>query len=157
MHWQPFDPDVLKRGERMSISSEIQRLENAKTAIANAIEAKGVTVPSSATLDEYATYVSQISQSEAFAYKFSIPQSNWSAYYGQYRANKTGPVLGDDYAVVAVVPEPGSYATSDFDMCEYAMRFVNLQTSETSWVFTCELRPPNANWLVFVMKKESVF
>lgn len=141
----------------MSISSEIQRLENAKTAIANAIEAKGVTVPSYATLDEYASYVSQISQSEAAAYKFNISQSNWYYSSGQYKANKTGPVLSDDYAVVAVVPEPGSYSVLDSSMCEYAMRFVSLQTSGTSWVFTCGLQPPNANWLVFVMKKESVF
>lgn len=141
----------------MSISSEIQRLENAKTAIANAIEAKGVTVPSYATLDEYASYVSQISQSEAAAYRFNISQSNWYSYSGQYRANKTGPVLSNDYAVVAVVPEPGSYSTSDSSMSEYAMRFVNLQTSGSSWAFTCEIQPPNANWLVFVMKKESVF
>ena len=141
----------------MSISSEIQRLENAKAAIASAIEAKGVTVPSYATLDEYATYVSQISQSEAAAYKFNIPQSNWYSYSGQYRANKTGPVLDDNYAVVAIVPEPGSYAVLDSSMCEYAMRLVRLQTSGTSWVFTCDLQPPNANWLVFVMKKESVF
>lgn len=141
----------------MSISSEIQRLENAKTAIANAIEAKGVTVPSYATLDEYPSYVSQISQSEAAAYRFSISQSNWYSYGGQYRANKTGPVLSDDYAVVAVVPEPGSYPVSDSSMSEYAMRFVSLQTSGSSWVFTCDIRPPNANWLVFVMKKESVF
>lgn len=141
----------------MSISSEIQRLENAKTAIANAIEAKGVAVPSYATLDEYASYVSQISQSEAAAYRFNILQSNWYSSSGQYKANKTGPVLSNDYAVVAVVPEPGSYTTTDSSMSEYAMRFVSLQTSGSSWVFTCEIRPPNANWLVFVMKKESVF
>lgn len=141
----------------MSISSEIQRLENAKAAIASAIEAKGVTVPSYATLDDYATYVSQISQSEAVAYRFSISQSDWYSYSGQYRANKTGPVLNDDYAVVAVVPETGSYAAADSSMAEYAMRLVNLQTSGTSWVFTCDLQPPNANWIVFVMKKESVF
>ena len=45
----------------MSIASEITRLQNAKADIKTAIEAKGVTVPSSAKLDDYDTYVSQIS------------------------------------------------------------------------------------------------
>ena len=45
----------------MSIASEITRLQTAKADIKTAIEAKGVTVPSSAKLDDYDTYVSQIS------------------------------------------------------------------------------------------------
>lgn len=45
----------------MSIASEISRLQTAKTNIKAAIEAKGVTVPSSATIDTYDDYVSQIS------------------------------------------------------------------------------------------------
>ena len=45
----------------MSIASEISRLQSAKADIKTAIEAKGVTVPSNATIDTYDTYVSQIS------------------------------------------------------------------------------------------------
>ena len=45
----------------MSIASEIQRLQTAKADLKAAIEAKGVTVPSSATIDAYDDYVSQIS------------------------------------------------------------------------------------------------
>ena len=45
----------------MSIASEISRLQTAKADIKTAIEAKGVTVPSSATIDTYDDYVSQIS------------------------------------------------------------------------------------------------
>lgn len=45
----------------MSIASEITRLQGAKSDIKTAIEAKGVTVPSSAKLDDYDTYISQIS------------------------------------------------------------------------------------------------
>lgn len=44
----------------MSIASEITRLQNAKADIKTAIEAKGVTVPSNAKLDDYDTYVGQI-------------------------------------------------------------------------------------------------
>lgn len=44
----------------MSIASEIQRLQSAKADLKTAIEAKGVTVPSSATIDTYDDYVAQI-------------------------------------------------------------------------------------------------
>ena len=44
----------------MSIATEITRLQGAKADLKTAIEAKGVTVPSSAKIDEYDTYVSQI-------------------------------------------------------------------------------------------------
>lgn len=45
----------------MSIASEITRLQGAKADIKSAIEAKGVTVPSNATLDGYGDYIEQIS------------------------------------------------------------------------------------------------
>ena len=45
----------------MSIASEITRLTGAKADIKTAIEGKGVTVPSSATIDEYAPYIDAIS------------------------------------------------------------------------------------------------
>lgn len=44
----------------MSIASEITRLQNAKANIKTAIEAKGVEIPSNATLDEYSSYVEEI-------------------------------------------------------------------------------------------------
>lgn len=44
----------------MSISSEITRLQNAKADIKSSIEEKGVTVPSTATLDEYSELIDSI-------------------------------------------------------------------------------------------------
>lgn len=44
-----------------TIAENLSRIQSAKTDIKEAIEAKGVTVPSSATIDTYADYVSQIS------------------------------------------------------------------------------------------------
>ena len=46
----------------MSIASEISRLQTAKADLKTAIEGKGVTVPSSAKLDSYSTYVDSIEQ-----------------------------------------------------------------------------------------------
>lgn len=45
----------------MSIASEISRLQQAKADLKSSIEAKGVTVSSSATLDDYPDYVDAIS------------------------------------------------------------------------------------------------
>lgn len=46
----------------MSIASEITRLQGAKDDLRTAIQAKGVTVPTTAKLDDYDTYVAAISQ-----------------------------------------------------------------------------------------------
>ena len=45
----------------MSIATELTRIQQAKADIKSAIEAKGVTIPSSATIDTYDDYVAQIS------------------------------------------------------------------------------------------------
>lgn len=50
----------------MSIASEISRLQSAKADLKTAIEAKGVTVPSSATLDDYDSLVAAISGGVSF-------------------------------------------------------------------------------------------
>ena len=50
----------------MSISSEITRLQNAKADLKTALENKGVTVPSSATLDDYADLVDSIEAASQF-------------------------------------------------------------------------------------------
>lgn len=47
----------------MSIANEISRLNTAKANIKTAIENKGVTVPSAATLDTYSSYIDDIPQS----------------------------------------------------------------------------------------------
>ncbi len=49
----------------MSIASEITRLQTAKADLRTAIQAKGVTVPSSAKLNDYDTYVAAIQQGSA--------------------------------------------------------------------------------------------
>lgn len=46
----------------MSIASELTRIETAKSNLKTSIEGKGVTVPSTATLDAYPTYVDSIQQ-----------------------------------------------------------------------------------------------
>ncbi|MBO7510048.1 MAG: hypothetical protein J6T35_02595 [Bacteroidales bacterium] len=46
----------------MSIASEIERIQDAKADIRTAIQAKGVTVPATAKIDTYDTYVAAISQ-----------------------------------------------------------------------------------------------
>lgn len=45
----------------MSVATELTRIQTAKADIKASIEAKGVTVPSNALIDEYADYVDEIS------------------------------------------------------------------------------------------------
>lgn len=47
----------------MTIASEITRLQNAKSSIRTAIQSKWVSVPTSAKLDSYYTYINQIKSS----------------------------------------------------------------------------------------------
>lgn len=44
----------------MSITTEIERLQNAKNSLKNSLENKGVTVDETATLDVYSTYIDEI-------------------------------------------------------------------------------------------------
>lgn len=55
----------------MSIQSEVDRIGTAKNAIRNAIEAKGVSVPSNASIDDYAEKISEISYSPT--YQIAVP------------------------------------------------------------------------------------
>ena len=58
----------------MSVQSEITRIEQAKSDIISAIEAKGVDVPSNASIDDLAALVSEISQG-------GMPQKSINYYY----------------------------------------------------------------------------
>lgn len=76
----------------MTIASEITRLQWAKADIKTAIENKWVTVPSSAKLDTYDTYIDQISSTE------QPPLSiTWAISYGGLvnitAANSVGGIL----------------------------------------------------------------
>ena len=52
----------------MSIATQIQRIQQAKTDIKAAINDKGVIIPDNATIDTYPTYVSQISSGSGGGY-----------------------------------------------------------------------------------------
>lgn len=57
----------------MNIASEISRLQTAKTDIKTAIEAKGVTVPSSAKIDVFDDYIAQIPTEGSYQSKTVSP------------------------------------------------------------------------------------
>lgn len=62
----------------MSIQSEVDRIGIAKNAIRNAIEAKGVSVPSDASIDDYAEKISEI-RSVPVGNSVTIDASNTSS------------------------------------------------------------------------------
>ena len=73
----------------MSVQSEITRLANAKTAIATAIEGKGVTVPDGTLLDGMASLIESI---EAGGGDFSI-QTGTITFAESYKPSSTPLVI----------------------------------------------------------------
>lgn len=72
----------------MSIASEITRLQTAKDNIKSAIETKGVTVPSNASIDTYYDYIDQIEVGEggieifpnpAYPYQYGYTDTKYSS------------------------------------------------------------------------------
>lgn len=64
----------------MTIASEITRLQWAKADIKTSIENKGVTVPSSASIDEYSWYIDQIQSWDVPPMSITWPQVYWGIY-----------------------------------------------------------------------------
>ena len=60
----------------MSIATEIQRLQGAKTDITTAIANKGVTIPSGTTLDNYNNYIAQIQTQGSYQSKTVTPDAS---------------------------------------------------------------------------------
>lgn len=87
----------------MSIASEITRLQGAKSDLKDAIEGKGVTVPSATKLDGYADLVDAISQGGGTLGTKTITSN------GTYNASSDGY---DGYSKVTA-SVPNSYSASD--------------------------------------------
>lgn len=68
----------------MSIASEITRLQNAKDDLRTAIQAKGVTVPTTAKLDDYDTYVQSISTTPNLQAKTATPSTSQQVVTADY-------------------------------------------------------------------------
>lgn len=84
----------------MSIATEISRLQTAKADIKTAIEAKGVTVPSSAKIDDYATLVGQIQTGGG---SLNLTTLNVTPTTSAQQIIPTSPVDGYDEVNVAAV------------------------------------------------------
>ena len=91
----------------MSIASEISRLQSAKASIKTSIQGKGVTVPSSATLDDFSDYIDAISTGGATLITKTITAN------GTYSATSDN---ADGYSQVTVsVPTSGlTYETGTY-------------------------------------------
>lgn len=106
----------------MAISDELTRIQTAKADIKASIEAKGVTVPSNATIDAYPTYVSQITSGggldtniknyiEGRTKKLVIPDGITRVYYAFSGCNNITSVT-----IPSSVTEIGQEA---FQSCHY--------------------------------------
>lgn len=96
----------------MSIASEITRLQGAKADIKSAIEAKGVTVPSSAKLDTYDDYIAQITVGgEAIPSSLSVSGSWTNQQIIGNAPDLTGLTFTVAYQSRSVTPDTVSPAT----------------------------------------------
>lgn len=88
----------------MAISDELTRIQTAKADIKASIEAKGVTVPSSALIDEYADYVDEISGGGTKNYIVEGTEYDPTATY-------TGAFFVDNYRAIKKVNIPNGYTS----------------------------------------------
>lgn len=93
----------------MSIASEITRLQNDSSAIASAIEAKGVTVPAGSGYDDYASLIGNI-----------FAGGNRVCYSGDFTTGSTAgstqnvdiPYTGTGYPIAAIIFPKGGTSTN---------------------------------------------
>lgn len=92
----------------MSIATEISRLQTAKADIKTAIENKGVTVPSSTTLDGYATLIDSISSGASNLIQGEFTTGSSAGY-----DSITLPYTGNGYPIACIVViKDGAYNSS---------------------------------------------
>lgn len=111
----------------MSISSEINRIKNSKQDIRNAIIAKGVNVPSNASLDTYDTYVNQIKNLRFYQFKFTA--SSWTSNssttnsLNKYKKSFSLPSgMSKSSNIVSYIQVPynsTSFTNNELDACYY--------------------------------------
>lgn len=117
----------------MSIASEISRLQGAKADIKTAIEAKGVTVPETAKLDEYDTYIAQITTEVPVNESIQLWSIDSNQHYyrsaieiGDVTTIPTETCQNNTEVVEAMIPDTiTNTGTYTFDGCT-SLRKVNL-------------------------------
>lgn len=97
----------------MSIQSEITRIESAKTAIATAIEGKGVTVPDGTLLDGMASLIESIEAGGV-----------GNVVFGSF-------VLSDSSEIIIENAFQYDYAPEIFGVCEFSPSLKHSDTSHT--------------------------
>ena len=111
----------------MSIQSQIDRINSAKSGIAGAITEKGVTVPETASIDDYAELIKSISGSSVIDNGQCGENVYWSLYdngvlkiYGEGSMYDTYELLHDDNRIINVIIEDGvtSISTTMFLRCK---------------------------------------
>lgn len=118
----------------MSIANEITRLQQAKSDLATSITNKGVTVPSSATLDDYAALVD------------SIPAGSSSLYDAEIEYIQSS---GTQYIDLIGV------LNSEVDIIDIKFKLIS-QVSATSGLFGARVDASTKNFSVLVASSNSI-
>lgn len=140
----------------MSIASEITRLQGAKADIKTAIEAKGVTIPSNATLDKYSDYVEEIPSGgtdtrwQEIGYE-GEPKSiqdgidHAKEIYDNWDANNTARKLNNDTNLVfcpivdtSQYTDISNFFTADYSLLEIPLLNLSNVTKISSFANSCK-------------------
>lgn len=115
----------------MSVASEITRLQNAKADIKTAIEAKGVTIPSNATLDEFDSYIEDIPSGGGTPETLEELNSIINSYFQKYVD------LSKDYETYTT--DNITLYTPDADYENYVISKDNSNKYRINWINTTEI------------------
>lgn len=129
----------------MSIASELTRLLNAKRALAASIENKGVTVPASATLEDYAALVDQIQTGGGLPYDAQV---EWLKSDGDAYIN-TGIMTTSNIRVIATFTMLSGESTN---CAIYGGRVANNNNSN---VLFCNISGGKWSWRYGNVNKEA--
>ena len=120
----------------MSIASEIERLQNAKSALKTAIEGKGVSVPASTTLDGYSALVDSIQAGGG-----SSDDYEFMRFFARSGSEFEAP-LGEKNLLITIIT--------------ISAKNVKVVNSSTSKYFTYYIPAGNQYWFICEQNSNSV-
>lgn len=111
----------------MSISSEITRLQGAKADIKTAIEAKGVSVPSSAKIDAYDDYIDQITTGGGV--------TGPVVFFYDYEGTLLHSYTGDEIQALSALPSAADHSTDEVPLTfdEWNWTLAEIKNYNTSY------------------------
>ena len=121
----------------MSIKTQLERLTGAKESLKEALEGKGVTVPSSALLEDYTALVEKIRTQESLM--VTLPSAGWQGSEAPYTQTVAAPKV--DATWQFDIPVTISESEQNEEIGQAAGLICMVESGEETLTFTCEEKP----------------